>query len=213
MNPPRSSADQVNTPSPQEAYKRAIQLGFDTLAGQSQKQIEWLGAERLDDGWQLTVLAQRLRVCPKERRVVTSAEEEVSPAWGILALHYLAVTTRPAQQEPAITFADLGASRSYAGVYQGRVIHRLCATAGRNAQTLTAAAESLGAQTVNGGDLAFDFPMFPRVTLRLIWHAADDEFPPSATILLPSNIEEFFCAEDIVVLSESLVARLCGKPF
>ena len=55
--------------------------------------------------------------------------------------------------------------------------------------------------------------MFPRVIHRLIWHAADDEFPPSATILLPSNIEEFFCSEDIVVLSESLVARLAGKPF
>ncbi len=203
----------MNTPSPQENYQLAVQLGFDTLAGQSREQIEWLGGEGRDDGWQLAVLGHRLRVQPKEGRVVTSAEEEVSPAWGILALHYLAVTTRPARRQPAITFADLSTSRSYAGVYQQRVINRLCATAGRNAQTLTAAAESLGARSADGGDLAFDFSMFPRVTLRLIWHAADDEFPTSATILLPGNIEEFFCSEDIVVLSESLVARLGGKTF
>ena len=203
----------MNTPLSQKTYQRAVQLGFDTLAGQSREQIEWLGAGRLDEGWQLAVLGQRLIVRPKEGLVVTSAGRECSLAWGILALHYLAVTTRPARQEPAITFADLEASRSYTDVYQGRVIHRLCATAGRNAQTLTAAAESQGAQSAKGGDLAFDFPMFPRVTHRLIWHAADDEFPPSATILLPSNIEEFFCSEDIVVLSESLVARLAGKPF
>ncbi len=203
----------MKTPSPQENYQRAIQLGFDTLAAQSQEQLEWLGAERVDDGWQLAVLGQRLIIRPKEAQVVTSAGQKVSPSWAVLALHYLAVTTRPAQQEPAITFADLGASRTYDSVYQGRVIGRFCATAGRNAETLTAAAESLGAQSAEGGDLAFDFPMFPRVTHRVLWHAADDEFPPSATILLPSNIEEFFCAEDIVVLSESLVARLGGKPF
>jgi hypothetical protein len=30
---------------------------------------------------------------------------------------------------------------------------------------------------------------------------------------LPRNIEDYFCSEDIVVLSECLVSRLCGRPF
>jgi len=55
--------------------------------------------------------------------------------------------------------------------------------------------------------------MFPRVILRLVCYAADEEFPPPATILLPSNIEDYFCSEDIVVLSECLVSRLCERPF
>jgi hypothetical protein len=46
-----------------------------------------------------------------------------------------------------------------------------------------------------------------------VWHAPDDEFPASATLLLPPNIEDYFCSEDIVVLSESLVARLSGRGF
>ena len=54
---------------------------------------------------------------------------------------------------------------------------------------------------------------FTRLAIRLIWHAGDDEFPPSATLLLPANIEAYFCAEDIVVLSERLVARLGGGTF
>ena len=93
------------------------------------------------------------------------------------------------------------------------MIARLCATAGRDAQRLTAAAESLGGKAAAGGDAAFDFWVFPRILLRLIWHAPDDEFPPSATLLLPANVESYFCSEDIVVLSESLVARLGGRPF
>ncbi len=54
---------------------------------------------------------------------------------------------------------------------------------------------------------------FPACTLRLVWHAPDDEFPPAATLLLPANIESYFCIEDVVVLCERLVSRLCGRPF
>ena len=108
---------------------------------------------------------------------------------------------------------DLATARSYAGVYDGRVIARLCHTAGRDAETLGAAAARLGGQPVEAGDAAFDFRIFPRLTLRLIWHAPDEEFPPLATLLLPGNVESYFCSEDVVVLSESLVARLGGRPF
>ena len=45
--------------------------------------------------------------------------------------------------------------------------------------------------------------MFPRVSLRLIWHAADEEFAASATLLVPANIESYFCIEDVVVLSRA----------
>jgi hypothetical protein len=51
------------------------------------------------------------------------------------------------------------------------------------------------------------------VSLRLIWHAADEEFAASATLLVPANIESYFCSEDVVVLSERLISRLCGRPF
>jgi hypothetical protein len=91
----------------------------------------------------------------------------------------------------------------------------LCATVGRDAEGLWAAAGALGgrAAACAAGDAAFDFCVFPRVLARLVWHAPDEEFSPSATLLLPANIESYFCAEDIVVLSESLVARLGGKAF
>ncbi|KKL15738.1 hypothetical protein LCGC14_2502600, partial [marine sediment metagenome] len=93
------------------------------------------------------------------------------------------------------------------------VIRRLCATAGRDEQTLRAGADALDAQSFQAGDLAFDLKPFPLVTVRIIWHAPDEEFGSSATMLLPKNIESFFCSEDIVVLSEQMISRLSGKPF
>ena len=220
-------------PHRQDNLERAANLGYAALHGQTPEQAAWLGAEPATDGWRLPVFGDVLHVDPAAGRITTAAGEQVGLSWAILVLHYLAIDSQPAPQEPNTIFADLSNARTYASVYQGRVIARLCATAGRDAQTLRAAAEALEARAVEAraveagaveagaveagaveaGDLAFDFRPFPRITLRLVWHAPDEEFPPSATLLLPGNIESFLCSEDIVVMSESLVARLGGRPF
>ena len=148
-----------------------------------------------------------------QRRLLTSAGQPIGPHWRILVLHYLAVRARPPRHPPEITFADLPTARSYAEVYRGRTTARLCATAGRDRAGLCAAAQALEGRPVAAGDAAFDFDVFPRVSIRLVWHAPDEEFAASATLLLPSNIESYFVPEDIVVLSERLVSRLCGRPF
>ena len=75
------------------------------------------------------------------------------------------------------------------------------------------AALALGGRAEAGGDTAFDFDVFPRLAVRVIWYAGDEEFPPSATLLLPVNIASYLCVEDIVVLSERLVSRLAGRHF
>lgn len=197
----------------QDNLARATELAFAAVGNQPDEQLLWLGAERAEGVWRLPVLGDAFHVALSARRVAASAGKEVGPPWRILGLHYLAVAVRPERLQPTTTFADLANARSYAGVYQGRVIARLCATAGRNAEKLSAAAELLGGRSTEGEDLAFDFDLFPRVSMRLIWHAPDEEFPSSATLLMPENIEAYFCSEDIVVLSESLVSRLCGRPF
>jgi hypothetical protein len=201
------------TPPPQKNLDRATELGFAALAGQSDEQMRWLGATPVAERWEVVVLNDRLQVDRGARRVTTSLGQEVGPHWRILVLHYLAITERPESRVPKVTFADLPTARSYNSVYQGRTVGRLCATVGREAKGLRAAALTLGGQEVEGGDEAFQFDVFPRLSLGLVWFASDEEFSSSATILLPANIESYFCAEDIVVLSERLVSRLCGRPF
>ncbi len=197
----------------QENLKRATELGLRAAALQSDEQRRWLGAEPCDRAWRLPVLGERLTVDLTAGRITTASGEEVSAAWRILILHYMSINSRPEARPTSIVFADLPESRTYAGVYQARVISRLCGTVGRDGDALRRAAESVGGTTVEGGNLSFDFGIFPRLTFRLIWHEADDEFGASATLLLPDNIEALFCPEDIVVLSERLVSRLCGGPF
>lgn len=207
------SGRRPGTPPAQDNLNRAIKLAFEALDGQSDEQMLWLGAESAGRAWRLPVLAEAIDVDLFARQVTTSSGQSVGPHWQILVLHYLGIRSRPEERVPEVTFADLQTARSYAGVYHGRTVGRLCATVGRDAEGLRAAAGALGGRSVAAGDVAFDFDVFPRLALRLIWHAPDEEFPPSATFLLPANIESYFCAEDIVVLCERLVSRLCGRPF
>jgi len=200
-------------PEFQDNLRRAAELAFNAVCNQKTEQLLWLGARPQDAVWRIPVLNDLLVMDLSARRVTTSASREVGPVWRILLLHYLAIDSRPEALGPQVTFADLPAARTYAQVYHQRVIARLCATAGRDEKPLRAAADALRGRIVDVGDTAFDFDIFPRLSVRVIWHAADEEFPPSATLLLPANIESYFCIEDIVVLSEGLVSRLGGRSF
>jgi len=208
-----SPATGPGIPPPQHNFQEAASLALRAAAGNRPEQLEWLGARRDGPGWVLEVLGELLRVDLRDGIVRGPSGRSVGAWWQILTLHYLAVSARPPDQPPAITFADMPGGLLYADVYRMRVIERLCRTVGRCRDSLGPAAEAIGGKAATGGDLAFDFQVYPRLRLRLVWHAPDEEFAASATLLLPANIGAFFCLEDIVVLSERLISRLSGGPF
>ncbi|MCK5113169.1 MAG: DUF3786 domain-containing protein [Phycisphaerae bacterium] len=203
----------ISIPPSQNNYADAVQHAVAHLGAQGSSQLELLGAKPNGNLWQLPVLNDTFDVDTKTGCVGASSGQPVGLPWRILTLHYLAVRGNVEKQIPSVGFADISAGRSYAGVYKARVISRLCATVGRTAETLCSAADNIGGVAIEDSDLGYDFDIFPQITLRLLWYAPDDEFPASASLLLPKNILSFFSVEDTVVLSESLIARLSGKDF
>jgi hypothetical protein len=201
-------------PPPQRNYDEAAARAVAAVRAQPAEQLEWLGASPAGQGWTIAVLNEIWTVELDGGVVCDSAGRSVGPWWRVLTLHYLGVSSQPAQEPPTVTFADLPGGRGYASVYQQRVIGRLCRTVGRDGGTLRQAGQALGGSILRGdapaGDLTMEFQVYPRLRVRLAWYAGDDELSPSAAMLLPANIESFFCLEDIVVLSERLVARLAA---
>ncbi|MFV2066412.1 MAG: DUF3786 domain-containing protein [Pirellulales bacterium] len=203
----------MTRPAPQEPDRIAKQKAVESLRSQSAAQLEWLGAQRAGSRWRLPVLDEVLPVQPDTGEVFRDDGQSIRSGWRILVLHYLDVRTRPRAQPTDATFASFPSARTYASVYENRVNGRLCATVGKDLDTLRTAANAIGARDVPGGDMAIEVNVFPRIPVRLIWYAGDEELPPACTLLLPANIDSFLCTEDIVVLSESFVSRLSGKPF
>ena len=206
-------ARRPGVPPPQHNFQQAADRALAAAREQKAVQIHWLGGEPLDGRWRLAVLDDVLSIDLYNGKIRTSAGRAVAPVWRILVLHYLATSTRPDPAEPSLTFASFPAARGYTPVYQQRVIERLCHTAGREAGPLDQACRKLGGRPIAEGDVGFDFQVFPRLAVRLIWHAGDDELPPSAVLLLPENVEAFLSVEDVVVLSERIVSRLSGGTF
>jgi hypothetical protein len=200
-------------PGPQNNLRTAVDLAVENLRGQDDGQLAWLGATRDGENWRLTVLNSPLQVRLGDGRVLAPDGSPVRPTCQIIVLHYLGLRRRPELGGPELTFAHLPDGRVYAVIYEARVIGRLCSTAGRDEDTLRAAASAVGARPAEGGSLAFDIDVLPRLRIRLIWHAGDEEFGPSAAILLPRGVAEMFRIEDVVVLSEMLVSRLSSRPF
>ena len=208
-----SAEDKPFLPPRQHNYEDAAELAIEIVRKQPEEQLEWLGAKKVGNIWRLGVFNGFIDVDFQTRTVSVAGEKAVGRDWRVLVLHYLKISERPICGPPEIVFASLPSGRVYASVYQNRVIGRLCHTVGREIEKLRLAAESLGGKACEGGDASFDFAVFPRIGIRLIWHGPDEEFPSSSTILLPRNIESFFSIEDVVVISECFVARMSGKPF
>jgi len=206
----------IAIPEPQQSYRQAFERGLEQLRSRNGEGLAELGARPTAPGrYELPVLDGVFVIDLPAGRVTLAGgdqpgwpENAPGEAWAILAVHYLG--SRPPWREPSkwISFADLPEARGYNPVYRGRVLGRLCATAGRDRQTFIRACTRLGGERFEAGEEGFKFQVFPRVPVAIAWYSGDDEFRAGASLVFPENITDFFSAEDVVVLSESLVARL-----
>jgi hypothetical protein len=195
----------------QENLDIAVSRALEALRRQNEPMLAWLGTDRDERGRiRISVLGRRMSVDFEVGRLVLENGEPVDPRWQVLVIHYLGA---PAPVEPTgreIVFADIPDTRGYQGVYQNRVIKRLCHTAGRTAELLSRGSQAVGGEACSGeGDLAFCFHVLPRVPLRLVWSAGDEDFPPNAAFLFQSYVSSLLPPEDIVVLSELIVSQIC----
>ena len=61
------------------------------------------------------------------------------------------------------------------------------------------------------GDFSFSFEFLPNVMFMFILYEGDDEFPAEANILMDSNIEDYFNAEDLAVVVDVAIAYFINK--
>ena len=198
--------------SPQKNYQQAYDLAIAAARKVPANALERLAvACKSADQLSVAVLAGNFHVDLTAGKVKDDLGQDAPAAWAILVLHYL--VSRPPEVPVGgyISFMDIPDARGYARPYQGRVVKRFLYTAGRDEATFRSAAEKLAGKKVDAGDAAYEFALFPRAHMLVIWYRGDNEVSAGASFLYAREIADIFCVEDIVVMSELLVKALSAQ--
>jgi len=110
-----------------------------------------------------------------------------------------------------LAYTDMPWGNVYAQQFRGRCILRLAGTYGIAVAGFVSACEGLGGVKAASGDVSYDMPFLPGLTVRLILWEGDDEFPPQAQILFSDNFPDAFKAEDNAVVGDILLNAMKGR--
>jgi hypothetical protein len=126
----------------------------------------------------------------------------------VLILHYMAGSppARPAGRW--IAYREIPGASFYYSAFLKRAVDPLKKVFGHDAAGLKNAAERLGAIETQEGDCAVELSPFPKVPMRLILWAGDDEFTPEANIVFDGSIGGILSPEDVAWLAGMVVYRL-----
>lgn len=152
----------------------------------------------------------RLNYPDFEFRDVVVSGKDVPIQEQILILHYLQADRPEQPLGDWIAYREIPGAAFYYAAFLKRAVDPLKRAFGQNIAELRRAAVRLNGAAVEFGDAAFDFRVFPKVPVRLILHAGDDEFPAEATILFDRSVERLLSPEDIAWLAGMVVYRLIG---
>ena len=129
----------------------------------------------------------------------------------ILLLHYLLNAQPQTGLTREVSFKDIKSAALYFNLFENRCLKPLVKAFGANPDYLLERGGVLGAVKNQAGDCSITVQVLPRVAITIVVWKADDEFPASAHMLFDSSIEQYFSAEDIVVLCQRIVLQLLGK--
>lgn len=140
-----------------------------------------------------------------------NSEREISLTDQVLIAHYLLGASDETETGEWITFRDIPDGHFYYDAFLRRARDPFIKTFGQNPELYEKVASMIGGTPVKElGDVAFDFRVFPKITVRIVLWKGDEEFPPEASILFDRNIQFFLPVEDIAYLSGGVVYRMMG---
>lgn len=136
---------------------------------------------------------------------------EVSLKDRILILHYLTQARGTTLTHRLITYAQIQGGRFYCPAFQKRTIEPILNEFGSKPESIIEVARELGGERAPYGDVSVYFHPFPLIKLVIILWRGDEEVSPNGNILFDKNITDYLSAEDIAVLSETLIWKLIRK--
>lgn len=134
--------------------------------------------------------------------------EEVPIQEQVLILHYMNAMKTKGPSGNWIAYREIPGASFYFSAFVKRAIDPLKKVFGKDIGAFASAAQKISGKPVDIGDAAFEFQVFPKISLQMIVYEGDDEFEPEANILFDSVAGDFLSPEDAAWLAGMVVYRL-----
>jgi len=163
-----------------------------------------------EEGGQVAVpfFSQEYRVTLPKVAVLRADGAEADITTRLLILHYLIHADGVLPADHWIAFRELPDGRIYDAAFQKRSPVRLVQAYGSDARGFAAAAEALGGERIQFGDIAYRFHLLPRLAMAVILYLGDEEFPPRVNVLFDAAAGHYLPTEDLAVLGGVLASKL-----
>lgn len=163
-----------------------------------------------EGGWRISFLDRVYRLSyPGFEFVDTSADAKQVPLQEqVLILHYLQAGHPAGVSGEWVAYREIPGATFYFAAFVKRAVDPLKKVFGQNIAGLGRAAGRLKGEPAGIGDAGFEFRIFPKVPVRVILYAGDEEFPAEANILFDRSIGRVLSPEDVAWMAGMLVYRL-----
>ncbi len=125
-----------------------------------------------------------------------------------LILFYLSTADGAPLEGRWIAFADLPDGRFYNQAFQGYSGNELVKYFGDDLTALEQAARKLNGLKIAYGDAAFAFHVLPRLTLAVVYHLGDEDFPATCKILFDASASHYLPTDVCAILGSMLTKKL-----
>jgi hypothetical protein len=194
----------------QNTYEEARALAWKALWGRDPAEVAADGLMGLDEDGLIKVpfLSDIFLVDIAARKVLFEGGPEVYPFLSVLILHYLVGAGKSSISGEWISFREFEGGDAYFGSFTDRSLVPLKNAFEDNPDLLRPAAEPLGGEPLEIGDVGMRVPVFPKLPLAVVLWRGDEEFPPEAGILFDKTANSILRTEDLAICGALTVSKL-----
>ncbi|MCK8824933.1 DUF3786 domain-containing protein [Fuchsiella alkaliacetigena] len=141
---------------------------------------------------------------------ISNSNPELNTTVGmaIVILHFLLRGDNWPLRADLVSYRELPGGNVYNDAFQREAVEPIIDNFSEELDKLEKAAQKLGAQFIDKGDLGFSIEILPTIPLTYTVWAGDDEVPGGANVLFDSSIVTKLHTEDIAFLGEYLTHLL-----
>jgi hypothetical protein len=195
----------------EDSITRKLKLAYDKylagfLANKPERMAELAGADFSDGFLFIDHFGEKIAVNPTSGEMTPKPQQLLEE---ILVLKYLQESQGMfGPGKDYISFVQLPFGFHHSKAFKAEVTDYLAKQFGHDFDSFQMAAEHLGGVAAKDGDISYVLPFFPKIYVKVILWAADDEFPSASNFLFDHKCTFQMDTDGLNELANATVARL-----